>query len=1157
MRGVRAFFWAFRTPSPFPPPASLATSHDPSPSPRLIRSRVAILIVSVAVAAVAIAAWLFPRALPIVALKQTLTRDVALARADSFFRAHSLAPASARTAVRFGGNDSLSTFVELSGGGHDSLNALVRGKDVAPFTWAVRAFVAGDPREASVQFAPDGRITGFDRKLAEADRRPTVSADSGQRLAEAVLGTWIDDRPDRWKLVASSYETKKTSNRIDRTYTYERTNKRIGGAPIRTEIVIAGDTPARVRPFVEIPESFLRRYSEMRSWNELLALLATLGFLAYAIVGIIVLSRFARAHNVRWREAMVVGGVVGGLALLAGINEMPGSWFGYDTAMSPATFQATQILLAILLGLTTGLVLAFTLAAAEVSTRNAFPRHLDWWKLWRYRGTREVAARVGGGYAVAAIGFAYVAIFYLVTRNLFGWWVPSELLDDPNQIASPMPWISGIAASANAGVWEESLFRALPLSLLSLWVGSRPHRRWWMAAGVIASALIFGFAHSNYASWPPYSRGVEIFVDACFWAVLFINFGLIVTVIAHFVYDLVLFGLFAASGSSPEYRVTAAIIALALLSPAIAVLWRWVQQRGFTAAPEDARFAAWTPLTEKEPEATLAPRERGVFTVRARRLAIAAAFAGFIVAVARPPQPALGPQFTADRQRVLAVADSMLRARGGNPADWKRLTGLGADTLDAWPRFLREHKLVPEAQRFASSYEPAAWWTVRYVHTAGTAAQRTEEWRIRLWPDGRPLDARHLIPDSAAGAFADSSTIRRIALTSLTNAGIDTSRLKEIEVKETARPARRDATVTYTDTTVKLPDGAAARAWVQIAGDEPLVARRGIELPEAFLRADRTRQTNMMLVAGVSVLLLLILTVTGAIYVKRRRPTVLNDGTLDRRATFRAVAVLVVLAMLTSLNTLPSQLFRYDTAQPWSSFISTTALGFVLVIPLVLVVVAMWLALGALRRRVGIPMLDGDPSRTTSNDLLVTGLALGGIVYAMTHLDALVALKIIPRPPTTMLNEAFPALAGITDIPMTALTMVALVGIPFLVIGGLTSRWSLRALYAAGILALLGALIRSAAPPTAMNPAAGVGLVIATVAVFSIAIVVWGGRSAWSWIVAALAYQGLSGLRNAAYGPVWPARVSGALTVLVVSALIGLIARQAARKREAAVPDLF
>ena len=1110
-------------------------------------SRIAILVVAIALAAAATSAWLFPRAFPIVALKQSLTRDVALARADSFFRAHSLAPPAARTAVRFQGNDSLRTFVELAGGGHDSLNALVRGKDVAPFIWSVRAFVPGNPREARVHFAPDGRIIGFERKLADADSRPPVSADSGQRLAQIALGTWIDDRADRWKLLTASYETKKTSGRVDRTYTFERVDRRIGGAPIRAEVGIAGDIPSRVRAYVEIPESFRRRYAEMRSWNDLLAFLATLGILGVAIIGVIALSRFARERSVRWREPIVVGSAIGALALAAGLNELSGSWFAYDSAMSPRTFLAMQVLLAVLLGVSTALMVGFTLAAAEAATRRAFPRHLDWWKLWRFRGTREVAYQVGGGYAASTIAFAYVAIFYLVTRTLLGWWVPSELLDDPNQIASPMPWISGIALSLNAGVWEESLFRALPLSLVSLWIGQRSGRRWVMAAGVVASALIFGFAHSNYESWPPYSRGVEIFLDACFWAVLFINFGLLVTVVAHFVYDLVLFGLFAASGNAVEYRVTAAIILLALLTPAFVVGWRWVKQRGFLPTPEDARFSAWTPGVTEENAAPIVPIRAGVFTTRARRLALAAVVVGIVLAVARPPRATLGPRFSANRERVVQTADSMLVAHGGNPAGWKRLTGIGRDTLDAWPRFLREHKLVAEAQRFASTYAPPTWWTVRYVHTAGSPAQRTEEWRIRVRPDGAPLDARHLVPDSARRDSADSAALRHIALGSISREGIDTSKLQESEVKETARPRRRDAVVTYTDTSMKLPDGAAARTSVQIAGDEPLIARRAIELPEAFLRADRGRQTTRMAIAGTVILLLLVLVVAAAIFVKRRRPILVDDGRLGRRDTYILLSGLAVLSILSSLNALPSQLFKYDTAQAWSSFISRTALGFVVAIPLVLMVFGLWLALGAMRRRAGIPMLAGEPSRSVRNDMLFAGIGLGSIFFAMSQVESFAPGTGMPRTPVTALNDVFPFVAGVPDILIGALMTVAVVGIPFLVVTALSPRWSLRTLMASVFVALLLVLAWSMSSGTAEINPVRVALVIAGMALSLVALVVWGGLAAWSWLVAALAYQGLAGLRNAAYAPVGQERAAGALTLVFALTLISLIARRTSR----------
>jgi len=667
-----------------------------------------------------------------------------------------------------------------------------------------------------------------------------------------------------------------------------------------------------------------------------------------------------------------------------------------------------------------------------------------------------------------------------------------------------------------------------------------------MAAGVIASALIFGFAHSNYESWPPYSRGVEIFLDACFWAVLFINFGLLVTVIAHFVYDLVLFGLFAASGHAVEYRVTAAIILLALLTPALVVAWRWVRQRGFVPTPEEARFAAWTPIAAEETPAPTAPRQAGVFTKSARRLALAAAVLGVISAVARSPQPTLGPPFTADRERVIQTADSMLLAHGGNAAGWKRLTGIGRDTLAAWPRFLREHKLVADAQRFASTYAPPTWWTVRYVHTTGTAAQRTEEWRIRVRPDGKPLDARHLVPDSARRDSADSSALRRIALASLSREGLDTSTLQESEMKETARPARRDVTLTYTDTAVKLPDGAAARIWVQFAGDEPLVARRGVELPESFLRADRQRQTDRLMVAGVCILLLLGSIVTGAIFVKRRRPILLNDGMLERRDTYVLLGTLMVLATLSSLNSLPSKLFKYDTAQPWSTFIGTTALGVVVSIPALLILFGLWLALGAMRRRVGIPMLAGGPSRSASNNMLIAGLGLGGVLFAMSQLGALVPRGWVPDTPTTLLSEAFPLFAGVIDVPMVVMMSVAMFGIPLLVVAALSRRWSLRSLMAAGIMALAGGAVWALAPARDVDLWTA-ALAIARVAVVSVAVAVWGSLAAWSWLVAALAFLGLSSLRLAAYGVVWQERGAGVLTLLVVAALIVIMTRRVAR----------
>jgi uncharacterized membrane protein YoaK (UPF0700 family) len=76
-----------------------------------------------------------------------------------------------------------------------------------------------------------------------------------------------------------------------------------------------------------------------------------------------------------------------------------------------------------------------------------------------------------------------------------------------------------------------------------------------------------------------------------------------------------------------------------------------------------------------------------------------------------------------------------------------------------------------------------------------------------------------------------------------------------------------------------------------------------------------------------------------------------------------------------------------------------------------------------------------------------------------------------------------------------------------------------------------------------------VTLVIGSVVVMSIAIAAWGALSAWSWIVAALAFQALDALRDAAHGPVWQVRGAGALTLLVAIALIALIARRTSGRK--------
>jgi MFS family permease len=1095
-------------------------------------------LIALTVAAAALAGWLFPRAFPVVVLENRITAEEARQRADSFAQANEL-PAGVRVAVQFRRDDALLTFLDLGGGGRDTIDALVRGRDLAPYRWSVRTMTPRDVHETRVELAPDGRILGFERRLAEADERPALAPGEAEAAARRVLEEWLGEPGERWRLAASSFETRKTSERIDRTYTFERTDRRIATAPIRLDVVIAGDLASAARRYVEIPEGFRRRYSDMRSANELFAVAASVAMVALILAGALTLRHYGRRRMVRWRAPLVVGAVVGALIAASGLNELPTAWYHYDTATSPATFQLLIVAGSLAAGAMMALVVAVTLAAAEVATRVAFPHHLDWWKLWRYRGTREVADRVAGGYALGAVALAYVVVFYLATRHLFGWWVPAELLDDPNLVATPMPWLAGIALSLQAAVWEEALFRALPLSLISLWIGDRPRRNLWLGVGVVATALVFGFAHSDYPSWPAYSRGVEIFLDAVLWGVVFIRFGLIVTVISHFLYNATLFSLFAAGGSALPYRVTAVVMGLALLSPALVVAWKWFQQRGLTSAPDEARLDAWSaPVRAVVEPAEMLPVVHG--GLRARRVAAAAIIAGVAAALLVPGRGMRGPEFTATRAEAIATADSILHERGVDPNQWRRLAATRRDTVGPWSDFLRRYDADTLATALATSYAVPVWWEVRYVRTEGALTAREEEWRVRMRPDGVPLDLSHIVPDSAPGATLTQAESRAIAQAAVAGAGIDTGRLVETDMEETARPARLDVTATYRDTTVELPAGAAARVWAYLSGDEAVLVRRGVELPETFVRENRDRQMTRLLFSALSGVMLVSFVVAAAIKVIRRRQPVVAEAGLSRRASLVAGLAFTAVMVASLMNDLPSMMLGYDTAQPWTSYVTTTTLAAAVGAAFfVLLVAGLWMAANALRRRVGVPVVPtyGD-GRNGMRDAVLAGAALGAVSATAALLRQAVSAGIPPAPGTSM-DQAIPVLSGIIGLPVAVLAVVPAVAMPLLVIAAVTRLTAYRLLLGAGLVLLLAGVM--------VQPSSGgaspVMLVVSVVGLVAIAaaVMVWGGFSVITWIAAALTAVGLLGIHEVIRASNATDRMAEGLAVVaVVLALLAL-----------------
>jgi membrane protease YdiL (CAAX protease family) len=101
-------------------------------------------------------------------------------------------------------------------------------------------------------------------------------------------------------------------------------------------------------------------------------------------------------------------------------------------------------------------------------------------------------------------------------RRYLGWWVPSSILFEPNILAHFSPWLTSASRALmviyqlfmyyltilKAGVLEECLFRAIPLSGAALIGDKFGKRNLFITIGFIIQAIVFSAAHADYPNQP-------------------------------------------------------------------------------------------------------------------------------------------------------------------------------------------------------------------------------------------------------------------------------------------------------------------------------------------------------------------------------------------------------------------------------------------------------------------------------------------------------------------------------------------------------------------------------------------------------------------------------------------------------------------------------
>lgn len=996
----------------------------------------------------------FSKTFPIVHLSITMNLEQALVQAQVITQQNNFGPSDYQSAATFHTDETTKTFVELEAGGKDAFVAMMNEKLYMPYTWNVRHFKEFEKNEVLLKFTPDGTPYGFIETLSEDIPGVNLSEQEAEKIAqEHAVSVWNITFEHYNRVEASLKE--QPSKRIDHTFVYERTDTTIGEGLYRLKIYVSGDKVTEITHFVKIPEAFYRRYAHMRSANHGIALAATLLMGLLYILGGCGLGLFfifkKRWHM--WKQPLMWGIILGGSQVLTQINSLPSRWMYYTSAYSSHNFLIQLFLSFFTHFLFTVCAMTIIIMAAESLTRYAFGNHPQLWSLWipRNAASYAVLSRTWGSYLLVGFMCAFVVSFYLITTHYLGWWTPSDILFNPNVLATYAPWFSPLARSLNAGFMEECLFRAIPLAGAAIIGNHYGKRNLFVGVAFIVQALIFGAAHANYPTQPSYARLIELIIPSFIFGFTYLRFGLLPGIITHVVYDLIWFSIpiFVSTGSDTLFSKLMIIIIGSL--PLLIIAYARMKHGGLTLFDENHINIHWKPAGTIAQTTTLPITVEKNIPQKTHLFVIIATCAALVALFFSTPFTHDGVIIHETQQEMVEKADTFLKSKNiplSHP--WQKMP-LFFTSYTTIPSLLQQHIFIWREgkkelyHKLLSTYLEPAHWTVRYAQFEGDLIQRTEEHKIAFYDTTRHY---HQLPESLEGTSLTKDEAQKIAYKTLhTTFNISAADIEEISAQEQQLPHRKNWFFIFADKNSYPLEKGQARIKITISGDEVIDTARFIHVPEEWERNELNNNHKLGIIGFIHLLLLVLLFIIAIMYAHKEN----ISYALSPKLFVLLFFIITSLLSIDLINSWPSIVGSFNTSEPWNTqLFQRLAMAF---FGLFLKALSLSFIMSYCVQQLKI-------RNQYSTSTLITGYGLGFIMAALTA----VGKKIMPHafplwPNYDPLGTTVPLLDTIIKCLIAYAQTTAYYSLFFIVINQATQHWQKNKLLFSVLLILCGFLV--------------------------------------------------------------------------------------------------
>ena len=493
----------------------------------------------------------------------SVNRSQATECAEEYLVSRGVDPKEFTRAVVFGSDDWSDRYLQKTIG-IDGEKDFIRQHHYELFFWKVRFYKQLEKEEYKVRISPgSGEVIGFTHLIEDTVKRPLLEKRKARDLAEDFFrqsyGVDFND------YLFHEEKAKRLENRTDYNFFWEKEGVYIpwkkdeGGAKLLIGATVSGE---EIRSFnngsLDIPEKFQRFIAKEAVLGEYLITihhLITIFLIAFATFLFLrrrddIVACLCR----RWFSFLAV--LIIALNLIAFFNNIQEVFYAYPTSASMGSFLGILFLkvafnLAILGFLIIAPGLSGELLASEVMPERPYSTFRHYLSSSFY--SRAAARGVSLGYCFFFILIGLQSLLFYLGQRFLGVW--KEWYNFTQFSSSYLPFLMALAVGITASFKEEVLFRLFGISWAKKYFKST-------ALAILLTALIWGIGHTQYAVYPVWFRGVEVTVMGILFGVIFIKYGIIPVIVAHYLFD-VFWGVSAyIFGKSTPYLFWSSVVLL-------------------------------------------------------------------------------------------------------------------------------------------------------------------------------------------------------------------------------------------------------------------------------------------------------------------------------------------------------------------------------------------------------------------------------------------------------------------------------------------------------------------------------------------------------------------------------------------------------------------